>query len=349
MRATSCGFKSRLWYSIKKGFSLISTRTLFCFLLQQVTKQVTSLGLRWICIAGSSYAACNRLDEVKFLVARAIFQFSGRSDKPFLAVNCAAIPDALLESELFGHEKGAFTGAESRRIGKFEQCNGGTLFLDEIGDMDAQLQSKLLRVLQEKQFERVGGNETLSADIRIVAATHRNLEQMCKANQFREDLYYRLNGFTIQLPALRERGSDLNLLIDFFRTQANDELGKSIMRIEPAATEQLQNYSWPGNVRELQSVIRQAIVQSSGTVMLADFLPDHFFAANRIESAPENLTPFTIRQSAPVKFDGESETVDQLIERHRKSTSPTLFDNIIEEVERKLIAAVLDETAGNQT
>ncbi len=300
----------------------------------------------------------------KELVARAIFQFSKRSHKPFLAVNCAAIPDALLESELFGHEKGSFTGADRRRIGRFEQCNGGTLFLDEIGDMDVQLQSKLLRVLQEKQFERVGGGEAIEADVRVVTATHRNLERMCNEGRFREDLFYRLNGFTIQLPPLRERKEDLGLLVDFFRNQANQELGKSITRIEPAASEILNNYSWPGNVRELQSVVRQAIVQSSGTVLLTDFLPDGLANADAGETltgAPSDLSTnsqpqtsavqlsSTTRQSSSPTHEACGETVEHLIRRHRQSTSPTLYDDVIEDVERKLIATVLDEVAGNQT
>ena len=162
----------------------------------------------------------------KELVAHAIHHHSHRNDKPMLAINCAAIPETLLESELFGHERGSFTGAEKRRVGKFEQATGGTLFLDEIGDMDALLQSKLLRVLQEKCFERVGGNETLEADVRILAATHRNIEQMCADGSFREDLFYRLNGYTIKLPRLCERGGDIELLIEFFRQTANQELGE---------------------------------------------------------------------------------------------------------------------------
>ena len=209
----------------------------------------------------------------KELVARAIYQNGLRKDKPFLAINCAAIPESLLESELFGHEKGSFTGADRKRIGKIEQCNGGTLFLDEIGDMDALLQSKLLRVLQEKSFERVGGNETLEADVRILAATHRNIEQMCADGSFREDLFYRLNGYTIKLPRLCERGGDIELLIEFFRQTANQELGKNIMRVDAKAIEALKSYDWPGNVRQLQSVIHQAVLQSNGTVLLADFLP----------------------------------------------------------------------------
>ncbi len=291
----------------------------------------------------------------KELVARAIFQFSPRRDKPFLAVNCAAIPNTLLESELFGHEKGSFTGADRRRIGKFEQCNGGTLFLDEIGDMDIQLQSKLLRVLQEKQFQRVGGSETLESDVRVVTATHRNLESMCNEGLFREDLFYRLNGYTIHLPPLRDRNGDLELLTEYFRKQANEETGKTISRVEPAAIRVLNQYSWPGNVRELQSVVRQAIVQSSGTVLIADFLPELVDGRSNSADIAGNsaLEPYRRTQSSQLKnrfaTDFQFETVQQLISRHCEKNSATLYDDVMEDVERKLLAAILDETGGNQS
>ena len=195
----------------------------------------------------------------KELVARALYQYSDRVKGPFLAVNCAAIPEALLESELFGHEKGSFTGADRKRIGKFEQAEGGTLFLDEIGDMSAVLQGKLLRVLQERTFERVGGNETIYSDVRVIAATHRNLEKMVSDSEFRADLYYRLNGFSIHLPALRDRGSDLESLVEHFRRVACNELGKNVREVASDAMDALREYSWPGNVRELENIVRQAI------------------------------------------------------------------------------------------
>ena len=292
----------------------------------------------------------------KELVARAIYQNGQRSDKPFVAINCAAIPEALLESELFGHEKGSFTGADRKRIGKIEQCDGGTLFLDEIGDMEAPLQSKLLRVLQEKQFERVGGSETISADVRILAATHQGIEEMCESGKFREDLYYRLNGYTVSLPAVRDRENDVELLIEFFRKTANQELGKEINRIAPEAIAKLKAYSWPGNVRQLQSVVHQAIVQSSGTVLLADFLPNlinresggqPIAAATDLvetsETAAESTTP------QPAKEEELSESISDLIQRHRSHYSATLYDNVIEEVERELIATILNGCGGNLT
>lgn len=292
----------------------------------------------------------------KELVARAIFQNGSRSDKPFLAINCAAIPEALLESELFGHEKGAFTGADRQRIGKIEQCNGGTLFLDEIGDMDATLQSKLLRVLQEKQFERVGGNEVLTADVRILAATHRNIEQLCTEGKFREDLFYRLNGYSIKLPPLRERGEDIELLIDYFRKAANAELGKELKSVDPEAIAKLKQYDWPGNIRQLQNVIDQSVLQSHGTVLLADFLPA-IVAEN--ETSP-GLTPVESgkvdlqAETTDANFDPYSdqrgdESLPSLVQRHLTGSSPTLYDDVIEEVERRLLAEMLEQCNGNQT
>jgi two-component system nitrogen regulation response regulator GlnG len=169
----------------------------------------------------------------KEVVARSIYQYSNRADRLFLAINCAAIPEQLLESELFGHEKGSFTGAERKRIGKFEQCDGGTLFLDEIGDMTPLMQTKVLRVLQDQQFERVGGNEMVRTNVRLIAATNRNLTEMMEKGTFRADLYYRLNVYTIQLPPLRERDGDLQLLVNYFLKRFNRELGKSVTHISP--------------------------------------------------------------------------------------------------------------------
>jgi two-component system nitrogen regulation response regulator GlnG len=217
----------------------------------------------------------------KELIARAIFHYSRRKDRPFLAINCAALPETLLESELFGHEKGAFTGADNRRIGKFEQVNGGTLFLDEIGDMSLTTQAKALRLLQEQQFERLGGNTTVKTDVRIIAATNQNLPELVDAGAFRLDLLYRLNGFTIHLPSLRQRPDDIPLLTDHFLQQIGKELGKPQRIISPDARQLLHQHSWPGNVRELQSAIRYAVVQSAGNRIEASDLPsslrsDHF-------------------------------------------------------------------------
>jgi two-component system nitrogen regulation response regulator GlnG len=209
----------------------------------------------------------------KELIARAVYHYSRRAAGPFLAVNCAAIPENLLESELFGHEKGAFTGADRKRIGKFEQASGGTLFLDEIGDMTPLTQTKILRVLQGQEFERVGGSEPIRADVRVVAATNRDLEKMVAEGTFRGDLFYRLNVFTINLPPLRERGDDLPLLVDHFVRRFGREMGKDVRGVSPEAMDVLRRYPWPGNVRELQSVVKQALLGTTGPVVLSEFLP----------------------------------------------------------------------------
>jgi DNA-binding NtrC family response regulator len=210
----------------------------------------------------------------KELVALAIYQHGSRAKATFLALNCAAIPENLLESELFGHEKGAFTGADRRRIGKFEQCSGGTLFLDEVGDMPLALQAKMLRVLQEQAFERVGGNETVRTDVRLIAATHRDLKAWSAAGKFRPDLYYRLGVFTIHLPPLRERGEDLPMLTQHYLRRFSRDLGREVQELAPEALERLRSYSWPGNIRELQSTLKQALLRASGPVLVPAFLPD---------------------------------------------------------------------------
>ncbi|MBI4564755.1 MAG: sigma-54-dependent Fis family transcriptional regulator [Planctomycetes bacterium] len=200
----------------------------------------------------------------KELLARALHYNSRRAAGPFLAVNCAAVHDTLLESELFGHEKGAFTGAERTTPGKFERAAGGTLFLDEIGDMNLAVQSKVLRVLQEKEFERVGGTKVLRADVRVITATNRNLAEMVKARQFREDLYYRINGFPILIPPLRERPEDILPLTLHFLKRFCAELGKAVPELSPETQAVLTGHDWPGNVRELQNAIERAVILSRG-------------------------------------------------------------------------------------
>ncbi len=209
----------------------------------------------------------------KELVAQAIHHHSRRSHEPLLAINCAAIPETLLESELFGHERGSFTGAEKRRMGKFEQAHGGTIFLDEIGDMSGPTQAKVLRVLQDQRFERVGGNETVQADVRVIAATNQDLEELAEAGRFRRDLYYRLKVFTIQLPPLRERLDDLPLLVDHFIRLYNHDVGKRVRSTSDEMLELLRHYSWPGNVRELQGAIKNALVNATDEVLTCDCLP----------------------------------------------------------------------------
>src|SRR5262245_20326245 len=209
----------------------------------------------------------------KELVARAIYHHSHRSDQPFLAVNCAAIPEQLLESELFGHERGAFTGAALQRIGKFEQCNGGTIFLDEIGDMTPATQTKILRVLQSGTFERVGGNARIQVDVRIIAATNKALEQAVAARQFREDLFYRLNVVRVHLPPLRERREDIPLLVNYFLKKSASDQGHAPKSVATNAIRALEKYHWPGNVRELENAIRRAHVMAKGDAILLSDLP----------------------------------------------------------------------------
>jgi DNA-binding NtrC family response regulator len=278
----------------------------------------------------------------KELVARAVYQHSARHKGQFLAVNCAAIPDALLESELFGHEKGAFTGADQRRIGKFEQCSGGTLFLDEIGDMSSLVQSKVLRVLQSQQFERVGGNQTISTDVRVIAATNRALEKMVEDGEFRSDLYYRLSGFTIQLSPLRERRDDLVPILENYLALFSRELHKDVHGISNEAMEILTSYNWPGNVRELQNVLKQTLLRSAGPVIIPDFLPD------RIRH-PEVAA--TASSSAVVDADPAAGETDlrQFVEDQLDSGSTNLYAETLEFMERYVVTHVLRICDGNQS
>jgi two-component system, NtrC family, nitrogen regulation response regulator GlnG len=270
----------------------------------------------------------------KELVARALYHYSKRSSEPFLAINCAAIPEALLESELFGHEKGSFTGADRKRIGKFEQCDGGTLFLDEIGDMSPSTQARILRVLQDQQFERVGGNEPIRTNVRIIAATNRDLERMMADGRFRSDLYYRLNVYSLRLPPLRERLDDLPLLADHFVRRFNNELGRDVTSITPETLELLRRYSWPGNVRELQSVLKQALLHVTGTVLLADFLPAAIRGvAGSVPSLP-----------APLEA-----SLTRFIQERLRTGSTRLHAEMIDLIERQLFSEVLRHVEGNQS
>jgi nitrogen regulation protein NR(I) len=276
----------------------------------------------------------------KELVARAIYHHSNRSEQPFLAVNCAAIPEQLLESELFGHERGAFTGATLQRIGKFEQCNRGTLFLDEIGDMTPATQTKILRVLQSGTFERVGGNQPIKVDVRIIAATNKPLEQAVAARQFREDLFYRLNVVRIHIPPLRERREDIRLLVNYFLSKfAKDQPGPP-RSIAPVVLKALEKYHWPGNVRELENVVRRALVMAKGEAILLTDLPAEVSGQAHAGSI-----------GAPVPMPvGEAGTGDvsnlarQLFQWARRE--PKL--KIIPAVERELVIQALKETDGNQ-
>ncbi len=269
----------------------------------------------------------------KELVARAIYQHSARSKAPFLALNCAAIPESLLESELFGHEKGAFTGAERRRIGKFEQCSGGTIVLDEIGDMPLALQAKILRLLQDQSFERVGGSETVRTDVRVIASTHRDLRARAVEEKFRSDLYYRLGVFTIHLPPLRERGDDLPMLVQHYLRRFSRELGREVREIAPEAMERLRGYAWPGNIRELQSVLKQSLLHASGAVLLPAFLPD-------LSASAGELTP----PSPPA----EMQDLKAFIRRRLTPEADDLYAETHRQVDRRLLPLALEFTQGNQ-
>ena len=210
----------------------------------------------------------------KELVVRAVHDLSPRKEKALVKVNCAALPSGLIESELFGHEKGAFTGALSRKIGRFELAHGGTIFLDEIGDLPLELQAKLLRVLQDGEFERVGGSGTIKVNVRVIAATNRDLEKSVQEQQFRQDLFYRLNVFPIHIPALRERREDLPLLVRYFTMKHGKKLGRKIETVPKKVMDSLTTYTWPGNVRELENVIERSVILSTGSQLeFADWLP----------------------------------------------------------------------------
>jgi DNA-binding NtrC family response regulator len=270
----------------------------------------------------------------KELVARAIVRHSSRSEAPFLALNCAAIPESLLESELFGHEKGAFSGADRRRIGKFEQYHGGTILLDEIGDMPMHLQAKILRLIQEQSFERVGGNETIQTNVRLIASTHRDLKSWAGQGQFRADLYYRLSVFTIHLPPLRDRDQDISMLARHFVKRYSRELGRQTREIDDEAMERLKQYHWPGNIRELQSVIRQALLRSRGEVLLAALLP-----------AFSDASPERISREVPAAEDFD---LDDFLSQRLSPTACNLYADLHRELDRHSLARIMTYTRGNR-
>ncbi|HUK81245.1 MAG TPA: sigma-54 dependent transcriptional regulator [Verrucomicrobiae bacterium] len=269
----------------------------------------------------------------KELVARAIYQHSDRANAPFIAINCAAIPETLLESELFGHERGAFTGADARRIGRFEQADRGTIFLDEIGDMTPGTQAKLLRVLQNKTIQRIGGKETIAVDVRVIAATHRDLEAAIREKQFREDLYYRLNVAVITVPPLRDRREDIPDLVHYFLVKLGPELGHAHPSIHPEAVDFLQAQSWPGNVRELENVIRKALLAAQGYTINLDHVR---IALNKTSGAG---------YSAVRSF---GEYVDEVLAAARRDELSDAHARILETAERELFARAIEQAQGNQ-
>ena len=268
----------------------------------------------------------------KEVVAQAIYHHSARCKGPFQAINCAAIPDALLESEIFGHEKGAFTDAHRRRIGKLEQADQGTLFLDEVGDMSPMTQAKLLRVLQDQAFERVGGNEPIRVDARIIAATNHDLKRLVSEGLFRADLYFRLSVVSIHLPPLRDRDDDLRLLSEYFLRKYGKEFGKPVRTLAPNTLALLRQYHWPGNVRELESVIKESLLASRGSVLLPEFLPPL--------SSPDAIGDGSGDDHQYLSRDFVAERLE--------AGSQNLYAESISAAERQLFREVLQHTRGNQ-
>ncbi|MBN1446588.1 MAG: sigma-54-dependent Fis family transcriptional regulator [Bacteroidetes bacterium] len=259
----------------------------------------------------------------KELIARAIHFNGARREQPFVVINCAAIPRELLESELFGHERGAFTGAVEKKIGKFEMAHTGTIFLDEIGELDMSLQAKMLRVIQTKQFERVGGIETLSSDVRVISATNRNLLSLAEQRAFREDLYYRLSTFPIKLPPLRERPSEIPLLAEHFLRRFAEREGRPDLSLHPGALKMLQRYAWPGNVRELQSIIERAVLLADGEIIGPQDLPQalHLDESNAAETSLAEL--FTSREDVIPLEKVRELAVRRALELHEGNISET--------------------------
>jgi DNA-binding NtrC family response regulator len=269
----------------------------------------------------------------KELIARAIYQHSDRSNAPFVAINCAAIPETLLESELFGHERGAFTGAESRRVGRFEQADHGTIFLDEIGDMKPGTQVKLMRVLQEKCLQRLGGKETIPVDVRVIAATHRDLEAAIQERLFREDLYYRISIVVIHLPPLRERREDIPALANFFLHKYAADFGVKNPAIHPDAVEFLQAQSWPGNVRELENVIRKVLLLAQNYTIGIE----HVRMALAKISLPESSAKMSIQAYA-----------DELLAAAQRGELSDAYARMHETTERALVSRAIELAQGNQ-
>jgi DNA-binding NtrC family response regulator len=269
----------------------------------------------------------------KELIARAIYQHSDRADKPFIAVNCAAIPETLLESELFGHERGSFTGAQARRHGRFEQAHSGTIFLDEIGDLNANTQSKLLRVLQERCIQRLGGDATIPVDVRVLAATHRDLEAAIKEREFREDLYYRLSVVTIHLPILSERAEDIPDLVRFFMRRYAAEVGVETPSIQPEAISLLQSQPWPGNVRELENVVRQALLQ-----------------ARPFAISLEHVRQMLAKAHKPPAIESQTHAayVAELLARVQRGEENSAYLKMIADLEPELFTQAIRLAQGNQ-
>ncbi len=278
----------------------------------------------------------------KELLAKAIHYNSARRNKPFVVITCSALSETLLESELFGHEKGAFTGAQKQRIGKFEDAQGGTVFLDEVGDVPLHLQTKLLRVLQEKEIERVGGNNPIPVDVRVIAATNRNLAEMMKSGTFREDLFYRLNVFPLQLPPLRERMDDMPILVEHFLQKHATLAHGTVRRFSPTAMAMMMSHEWRGNIRELENVIKRSVIQTEGESIQTVDLP---------ATAPGDVRPYVLRSAESgeipfkeyirkITYDAESKYLVDMLERHQGNIKVIAE---LMEVDRKTIYRKIEE------
>lgn len=270
----------------------------------------------------------------KELIARAIYQHSDRANAPFIAINCAAIPEALLESELFGHERGSFTGADARRIGRFEQANGGTIFLDEIGDMNANLQAKLLRVLQEKSIQRVGGRENVPVDVRVIAATHRDLEAAIRERLFREDLFYRLSVVTIKLPPLNQRTDDIPDMVRYFLRRYGPEAGVAAPAITPEAIDLLKSQTWPGNVRELENTVRKTLLIARDYTISQDHVKEVLAKS---------------REPAAVATQSHGAYITALMDQVERGEIQNAFAKMLADLEPELYSQAIARAQGNIT
>ncbi len=293
--------------------------------MQEVFKMVGQ-----VAASGATVLISGESGTGKELIARALFQHSLRSGNPFIAVNCAAIPDNLIESELFGHEKGSFTGATTQRKGKFEQCDRGTIFLDEIGDMALATQTKILRVLQEGEIQRVGGSEMIKVDVRIIAATNKDLEEMVQEKTFREDLYYRLNVVRIRVPSLRERIEDIPDLVDYMLQILEKEKKAKVRKVSPEAMSVLCGYQWPGNVRELENTIYRSAVVAQGDAILIKNLPEEITKAARIEKADTEEADISSKEKD--ETNSLSSALDSIFSTFKTEEEGTLLKRLEKEM-----------------
>lgn len=291
----------------------------------------------------------------KELIARCLVQHSLRSNREFVAVNCAAIPENLIESELFGHEKGSFTGALAQRIGRFEQCDGGTIFLDEIGDMDLPTQTKILRVLQEGEIQRVGGGQTIQVDVRVIAATNKDLEKLVKEKAFREDLYYRLNVVRIRVPPLRDRASDIPEIVEFMLQTLEKERKSKVRRVSPEVMEILCQHNWPGNVRELENVVYRSAVVARGDAILIKDLPPEMLDGADSTAAPSSGEPeqalFSESEAVAqeMRSGGESTLpISELLDRVFAELSNSQPGGLLKAVEAEMVKRALEQAGGDQ-